>query len=397
MYESWDGRGGAGAPPRRDDRVAPTQKRKLPWYYTVMVVVGSLLLVVSGGSLALLYGLSAKYDNQAGHQDIIDDSIRNTTKVPEGPLNFLVLGTDSRANEQAPSLDDAGDSRSDTILLVHVAKGLGSAFIVSIPRDSYVDIGPSANGKWKGGTTKINAAYSYGGAKLTAETVYNLTQVKLDGAVLIDFSGIENMVNAVGGINVCPLFTVGNWFKDYKQYGPDNVVINGVRYPGWKQGKCYDMGGTEAMVFARQREAVAAAGDFARMKDQQLVMKALAVKATSAGMLTDLGKLDALLTAAAKSLTLDKGMNLRDLAFALKGISPNEIKFATTPYKNAENLNGESVVRLDQAADQVLWQAIRDDKTDDWLAQHPQPDVPTWSGKNDPVTPSPTASTKAPS
>lgn len=362
-----------------------------------MVVLGSVLLLVSGGSLALLYGLGNKYNNDAHHEDMMDNSVRNTNAVPDGPLNFLVLGTDSRANAQAPSLTDAGDSRSDTILLVHVSKGLGSAFIVSIPRDSYVDI-PAVPGKWSGGLTKINAAYQFGTSKLMAQVVYNLTQVKLDGAVMIDFSGIENMVNAVGGINVCPLFNVGNWFPDFKQYGPDKNVAKdqyGKWYPGWKKGKCYDMGGTEAMVFARQREAVAAAGDFARMKDQQLVMKALAVKATTAGIIANPLKLNALLTAASRSLTLDNSMKLQDLAMALKGISPDAIKFATTPYKNTFTLNATSYVRLDDAADQQLWQAIRTDNTDAWLAQHPQPDVPGWSGNNDPVTPSATASAQA--
>jgi LCP family protein required for cell wall assembly len=356
-----------------------------------MVVLGSVLLVVSGGSLALLYGMSSRYNNAAGRDDFLDDSVRNqAAAAPEGPFNFLVLGTDTRADEQSSSLDGASTSRSDTIMLVHVAKGLGSAFIVSIPRDSYVNI-PRVQGQWGGGLTKINAAFAYGGGKLMAQTINALSGVKFDGAMLINFEGVQNMVNAVGGINMCMPYDVGNWFPDFKQYGPDKVRSEGgVTYPGWLKGKCYDFDGGAALVFARQRHAVPG-GDFGRMKNQQLVMKALAEKATSAGIIANPLKLDALLLAAAKSLTLDKSMNLRDLAFKLKGIKPSEIKFATLPYIGAKTIDGQSVVQLDKAADDALWQAILNDKTDDWLAQHPQSDVASWNPNNSAVTPTATA------
>ncbi len=91
------------------------------------------------------------------------------------------------------------------------------------------------------------------------------------------------------------------------------------------------MQGEETEVFVRQRVDVPG-GDFGRMRSQQLVMKALASKATSAGVLTNPGKLDALLLAATRSLTIDQNMDLRALAFALKGINPDNIEFATLPH-----------------------------------------------------------------
>jgi LCP family protein required for cell wall assembly len=353
----------------------------MPWYYKFLIIFGSLLIVVSGGGLAAFYLLGAHYNDIVGHAPIVPSDIRPTEPPPpQGPLNYLILGSDTRSAAATSSLDTTGD-RSDTIMLVHINKGLKSAFIVSIPRDSYVDV-VAVPGKWKGGKTKINAAFSYGGATAAARTVYNLTKVPLDGAVVVNFNGVENMVDAVGGVHVCPLFDTPNWFPDFKQYGPDR--ING--YPGWKKGKCYDMTGVEALVFSRQRERVKS-GDFGRMKNQQLVIKAIADKATSAGMLVTPWKFNALVSAAANSLTIDQSMNLTSLAYSLKGIGPNDLTFATAPYDHAGSLTpgGESFVFLDQKADESLWQAIRDDKTAEWLAVHPQPDEPSWNPDNDPV------------
>jgi LCP family protein required for cell wall assembly len=352
-----------------DVRSAKKKKKlRTPWYLTLVVILGSLLVVVSGGSLALAYGLSNRYDGKAQHADILGDVPHNeNVDIAKGPLNYLVLGTDSRDNAETEQADAKGD-RSDTILLVHIAKGLGSGFVVSIPRDSYVDI--PAGGSWKGGKNKINAAFSFGGANLAAKAIYNLTKVPLDGAVIINFAGVVNMVNAVGGVHVCVPYDVPNYFTDFPQYKD-----------GWKKG-CHDMAGEEAEVFMRQRHDVPG-GDFGRIRSQQLVMQALAQKATSAGIITNPSKLDNLLVTVAQSLTIDKSMNLRDLAFSLKGIRPDQITFATAPYKGTMNTPAGSSVELDMAGCQQLFQAVLDDRTAEWLAAHPQPDVASYQGTGD--------------
>jgi LCP family protein required for cell wall assembly len=331
---------------------------KLPWYLKVLIVSGGALILISAGTLALVYGLSSRYDSQTQHSDILNGIPHNGQT--DGPLNYLVLGTDSRNS-------DSTGARSDTILLVHVSKGLRSAFIVSIPRDSYVNV-PAGKG-WNGGLNKINSAYAFGGPALAAKAIYNLTKIPLDGAVVINFAGVVNMVNAVGGVHVCVPYDVPNFFTaDFPQYNA-----------GWKKG-CHDMMGEEAEVFMRQRHDVPG-GDFGRMKSQQLVMKAIATKATSSGVITNPVRLDSLLSTVAKSLTIDKSMNLRDLAFSLKGISPDDLTFATAPYKGTIDTPVGSSVQLDTAADQALWKAVLDDKTKEWLASHPQADIATY-GEN---------------
>jgi LCP family protein required for cell wall assembly len=345
---------------------APTKRgrwRSLPWYHKTLVIGGSLLMVISAGTLALAYGLSNRYNQMVTHEPILVESLAGS-RPENGPLNFLVLGTDSRAGEAADEADDSG-ARSDTILLVHISEGLHDAFIVSIPRDSWVEV--PEGGDWGGGMNKINSAFTFGGAAHTARTVFELTQIPLDGAVIVNFGGIQKMVDAVGGVHVCPPYDVPNHHRrDFPAY------------EGWWKGECYDMSGEEAQVFVRQRYDVPG-GDFGRIRSQQLVMAALAEKATSMGVITNPVRLDALLSTIAQSLTLDESMNLRDLAFSLTGIRPNDLTFATLPHDGATQIAGQSVVQLDLEKCEELFAAILADRTDEWLADNPQPDVASYN------------------
>jgi len=92
-------------------------------------------------------------------------------------------------------------------------------------------------------------------------------------------------------------------------------------------------------------------------------------------VLTSPSKMDSLLTTAAESLTVDQNLNLRDLAFALKGVRPDDVTFATAPVAGLITTDAGSSVKLDMPGVQALMSAIREDKTDEWLAAHPQPDV----------------------
>lgn len=364
---SSDGTAADGMPPQgtpadglAGDAIAAPGRRKWPWWQTTLVVAGCVLLVFTGAGVGLAIWANARYEHRVDRQDIL----QGVPKPPEPAagavdpgLNFLVLGSDSRSDQDTESLDQTG-SRSDTIMLVHV-KGDGTgAFVVSIPRDSYVHV--PAGGGWPGGMNKINAALAYGGANLAARTVYELTKVPLDGAMIVNFNGIHKMVSAVGGVNVCTPFEVRSSFSDRV----------------WAVG-CHDMGPDEVEEFTRQRYNVPG-GDFGRIKNQQNVIKGLVTKIVSGGVLTNPLKLDALLTTAAESLTVDKDLNLRSLAFAVKDIQPDNVTYATVPYVGTMTTNAGSSVQLDPAGVAELCTAIREDKADEWLAAHPQPDVATF-------------------
>ena len=244
---------------------ALAQKPKRKRWKVALVWTAAVLVFLSGGAVIAGFTLVNRYENKVDRQDILPAQVRpkEPTQWDSGPLNFLVLGSDSRG-EDALGSDDPGGARSDTIMIVHIAADHRSAYVVSIPRDSYVDV-PAVPGKWRGGKNKINAAFQYGGAKLAAETVYNLTKVPLDTAMIIDFAGIHSMVGAVGTVHVCIPFSMRSIHTKRK----------------WAKG-CHDMGPEETEDFMRQRKSVPG-GDFGRIQNQQLVVKGLADKITSQG------------------------------------------------------------------------------------------------------------------
>jgi LCP family protein required for cell wall assembly len=330
-----------------------TRKRKRSPWVSALMMVGVLALVCTGTSVGLALGLEHRYENKVTREDILGDLPK--ADVPLGtktaPMNFLMLGSDDMSGKNQ-NIDDPDGSRSDTIMLIHINAAHNRAFIMSIPRDSFVDV--PAGGKWKGGPNKINAAFAFGGAKLSAKTVYELTKIPLDSAMIVNFSGIAKMVDAVGTVNVCIPYTVSS--------------IHTGRV--WSAG-CHDMGPDETADFLRQRKSVPG-GDLGRIQDQQLVVKALADRITSEGILTNPLQLDKLISTAASSLTLDKTTNLRDLVLALKDIRPADLTFATVPTAGTFDTFAGSSVKLDTAGANAMFRAVIDDKTDEWLNAHPQ-------------------------
>lgn len=295
--------------------------------------------------------LAARYEAKVERADILGDVPRPVTPgESRPPMNFLVLGSDSRSPE-ARGFDATGD-RSDTIMIVHVASGWRSAFIFSIPRDSYVYVPPA--GSWPGGLNKINAAMSFGGAAHAARTVYELTKIPLNGAFVVNFTGVDRMVEVVGSVHVC---------LPYRIQSTQTGQV-------WEQG-CHDMGPEEARQFMRTRMGVPG-GDFGRIYNQQLVVKALASQIANAGMLTNPIQLDRLISIAAESVTVDESTDLRQLILDLRNIHPDDIEFATVPWTRTMQTDAGSSVELDMPAAQELFQAVIEDRTSEWLAAHPQ-------------------------
>ncbi|HEV2088471.1 MAG TPA: LCP family protein [Cryptosporangiaceae bacterium] len=326
---------------------SPTRPRPPRWA-RLCTIVGAVLVVLAFGSVGVGWGLSVRYSTKT--QDILD-GVPKKSDI-RGPLNILLLGSDTRAAD--PSVQSGADgARSDTIMLIHVTRDLQHAYFISIPRDSYVDI-PPMEGRWDGGKNKINSAFEFGGAAHMAKTVYGLTKVPLDGAVVLDFNSVRSMVDAVGGVRVCIPY-------DVESIHTDRV---------WKKG-CSNMGGDAAQDFMRQRKTVPG-GDFGRIQNQQLVLKALAAKATSKGMLTNPIAFDKLLRTATDAMTVDENMDVRGLAFALKGLRPDDLSFLTLPFLNDNLLTpAGSAVELDMVKSEELFAAIRNDNVDAWILANP--------------------------
>ncbi len=166
---------------------------------------------------------------------------------------YLLVGSDSRAGlskEERKELNtgNAGGGRTDTIMLLHT--GSGPNLLLSIPRDSIVDIPDH-------GTTKINAAYAFGGAPLLVETIEQNTGIHIDEYVEIGMGGVAGLVDAVGGIEVCP-----------KENMKDKLAGLNI-----KKG-CQEVDGATALAYARSRHATAT-GDIDRVRRQREVVAAV--------------------------------------------------------------------------------------------------------------------------
>jgi LCP family protein required for cell wall assembly len=172
---------------------------------------------------------------------------------------YLLVGSDSRAGLSAEErkrlgTGNAKGQRTDTIMLLHT--GGGPNLLMSIPRDSLVDV-PGH------GTTKINAAYAYGGAKLLTKTVENSTGIRVDEYVEIGLGGLAGVVDGVGGIEICP-----------KQDMDDKLANLHV------EKGCQEADGATALGYARSRHT-SGIGDIERVKNQREVVAAVGSKVMS--------------------------------------------------------------------------------------------------------------------
>jgi LCP family protein required for cell wall assembly len=255
---------------------------------------------------------------------------------------WLLVGSDSRNGltpEQQAELatgGDVGDGRTDTILLVHVP-GIASstpATMVSIPRDSYVPI-PGY------GEDKINAAFALGGATLLAQTVEEATGLRLDHYAEIGFDGFAEMVDAVGGVTMCPP-------------EPISDPLAGIDLaPG-----CQELDGRTALGYVRSRATPRA--DLDRMTNQREFMSALMHRATSPLVLANPLRWYPMAHAASGAVTVDDGAHVWDLA-RLAWAMHGDMTTTTVPIGEFTSGDSGAVVVWNTEAASRLFSAIASD------------------------------------
>jgi LCP family protein required for cell wall assembly len=263
-------------------------------------------------------------------------------KVVKDAKNILVLGTDSR-DPNSPS-----GSRSDTIILAHLTKDRSSAQLVSIPRDTWVHIPRSPNGRYGNTNAKINAAFAWGGIPLMVQTVERFSGVRIDHVAMIDFSGFKEIVDALGGVEI----DVEESFTSTHSLNPNSIR-------SFRKGRQV-MDGAAALDYARERFAFRD-GDFARIRHQQQVIKAILDKASSGGLLTNPVRLNSFLRATADAVAVDQTFDVLDMATELRHLRSENLAFYTSPSKGTGQVGTESVVFADLDKVRNLYDAIRRD------------------------------------
>jgi LCP family protein required for cell wall assembly len=327
------------------------RKRKRRWP-RVVAAVGVFVLLVVVGIGGLIWQRESSYNGNIDRLHGVMPKGDRPGAGATGTDNWLLVGSDTRADigttGEGGKVWKPGQQRSDTIMLLHLPADRKKAYVISFPRDSWVDIPGYGN-------QKINAAFSYGGPPLLIETVEKLTGIRVDHFGAIDFAGFKSMTDALGGVEV-----------DIAQ-----SVYDPARKVSWEAGR-QKLDGEKALLFVRQRYNLPN-GDFDRIKRQQAFLGALAKKAADGGTITNPFKLDRFLSAFTKSISVDdsvSGGKLRSLALSLRGIRASDIAFMTAPNKGSAQRGKQSVVLLDQAKAKSLFEAVRTAQMTDYIKQH---------------------------
>ena len=342
--DAW-GTGAAGAgrtawpsqPPSRSGsgagggRWSPAPRRRRRWPRRIGLIVAVVVV------LALLAGVATYFSVNSKLTRI--DALVPTTLTSAGS-NWLIAGSDSRGgltkeeeNQLALGHDVSG-ARSDTIMLLHLPANGTQPTLVSLPRDSYVDI-PGY------GYNKLNAAYSLGGPKLLVQTVQNATGLPINHFMSIGFGGLVDVVNDIGGVNMCLKAPM----KDRK------AGLN------LKAG-CQTLNGDQALGFVRTRAF--SEGDLQREQDQRVLLKGILSKMTSTGTLANPFRIIPAANGAAAAIDIDQGTKLNQLvsvAFALR-----DPVTTTVPFGGFANTSAGSVVEWNTTAAKQLFYDLGHDQ-----------------------------------
>lgn len=298
----------------------------------------------NGSDAAAALAANASEHDKDG-DGILDDGY--SYDVVKGPgKNILLLGSDTRSGSEAAQVSG---SRADSIMLMHIPADGKGVYLVSIMRDTWVNI-PGY------GSAKINAALNYGGISLQVATVENLLGIKIDHVAEIEFEGFKALVNSVGGVDV---------------QVPFNFDIN---IWSFKQGMQH-MDGGAALAFVRARYQFAD-GDYQRVRNQRAFLRGLYNTMKAKGALSNVGSFQSAVESIAGYMRVDSGLDAAQIAqIAAPVLTSGDTTMRMTTLPNAGpgwSYDGQSIIFVDQAANAQLAHALQNDTMDQFMATYGQ-------------------------
>lgn len=330
-------------------RAAPKRRARSKRRHTVATVIittAVTLCMVTALGVAFTVrqldnGISTFANGDAALGDDRPDKVDADT--PEEPLNILLVGSDANNPDNG--------ARSDTTIIMHLSGDREFAYGVSLPRDALVNrpecLAPDGTDVPGEDMVMFNTAYSEGGALCTQKTVEALTDIRIDATIEMDFGGFEDMVDAIGGVEIC--LTEPIRASRYNKALP-------------KEGT-FTADGEEALIYVRERHQLSINGDVGRMKRQQAFLASMANKVVSAETLTNPSRIYNFVNAVIDSMTITDGYNsiqkLVDIAGGFNGIGLDNINFLTVPNEEYPE-DPNRLIWTDEADD--LWTLIREDE-----------------------------------
>ncbi|NKE09761.1 MULTISPECIES: LCP family protein [Kocuria] len=320
------------------------------------VLLGFLIffLVVVIGVVAAIFiyvnSLSRSYDDNV-------TAVPSASAFPEGDrpedtegTTILLLGSDARPEGGGEGGREG--ERADSIMLLNIPADGGEVYVMSIMRDTWVDI-PGV------GEAKINAAYQNGGMPLMVETLEGLFGTHIDEVMAVDFAGFEGMTDALDGVtvDVPESFTA----DDGTQFTAGPTTMDGAT----------------ALTFVRERHAFTDS-DYTRVENQRAYIRAVLDRFLEPSTLANPGKISDVVETISPYLTVSEGMDsgyIRGLVPDLVGTTNSDIHMFTVPTNGVgTSADGQSIVIADQEAMQQVGEAIDDGTLDDYYAQHSDDD-----------------------
>jgi len=372
-------------------------RRRSPRWARWCLTFGALFTVAGFGAVVAVQATVGAATRSVSQRNLLgaarSQAARRRATVT-GAKNILLAGIDQRPGQPAGT-----PIRSDSIILVHIGADHRTAYLISLPRDSYVPIPAYDNGRrrYPGGRNKINAAFAFGSRGLTGAaalshgfelltlTVKQLTGITPDAGAIIDFPGFQKVVQVLGKVCMYVDEDTTSIHAGHTADGkpaapyvinPDGTVnhrVKGVTANFYAKGDhCFTP--ADALDFVRQRDLLADHDyDYGRQRHQQQFVKAVLAQAVHDG-LSSPAKLPGLVSAIGQTMTVDPGgVSLEDWAFAMRGINPAGIVTVRT---NAGRFNSRSVpgvgsVEILSPTSLALLRAARTDTVAQFAAAHP--------------------------
>jgi LCP family protein required for cell wall assembly len=346
----------------------------------VMLIVGLVAMVVSGIVVVGDQVFRSVANSSVKQEDLLPADMKAAGKNINGPVNILMLGLDGQG---ASSLN-----HSDSILVVHITAAHDKVYLVSLPRDTMVQVPAYPASGFPGGTLKLTESFAMGnmnskgqgddsaegrkrGVGLLLQAINTfIPGITFNAVAITNFIGFQKMAEALGGVDMCIDERVESvhYARNGKYMGEDIYPGPGYLYlPG-----CRHLQPWEALDYVRQRENLPH-GDYDRQRHQQQFVMAVFKQLASAGTLTDITKFSALKDALGQLLTLDlNGTDVTDWIFSFKNLRPSDVTMVQTNGGNyvSKDVDGKSYQLL--SADSIrLLQALKNDQIAGFLQLHP--------------------------
>ncbi|KMK74003.1 LCP family protein [Kocuria rhizophila] len=313
----------------------PTPRKKHTGRNILLVLLG-IVLVIGVVAGFFVWNLARNFDN--GAQNLESAFPEESSRPAKGSsedagTTVLLLGSDKRPEGQDPTVTG---SRADSIMLLHIPEDGGEMYVMSIMRDTWVDI-PGH------GEAKINSALDVGGMPTMVSTIEQNFDTRVDEVALVDFAGFEGLTDALGGVTVDVPVSFTTQDGHQFQKGPQ------------------EMNGEEALAFVRERYAFPD-GDYQRVRNQRAYLEGLINELVSAGTLTNPMKLNEVVKQISPYLTVSDGLTagwIAQQAPKMVGMSSSDIHMFTVPNQGlGTSADGQSIIIADEAAMKEIGKAI---------------------------------------